>query len=563
MIGRTKDPERPPRVAFGLYKRALIGCLIIIAATAAAGSSAALLTVGRIVTILKNGQKGHQVTFSRDTLTEAQAGDPQTLLVLGSDRRFHDPKATKGFTAPQEARSDTIMLIHMDPHAAATTVLSIPRDLEVTIPGHGIDKINAAYSIGGPDLVARTVEKLLGPTVKINHVINVNFNGFQRAVNYLHGVYVDVDQFYYHSNAGLPPSLQYSAIDVKPGYQKLVGSDALAYVRFRHTDSDFIRADRQQDFLREVKDQFGESALIDRLVPLVKIFARYTQTDSDLESFHGIYRLLELMAYSTKHPVQQVRFPNGDDVTSTLGGTPAEFVTVDDAAVPSVVSHFLHPLRLAALPGSTSPSTSSGTKVTVHTHKSKHKKKTTKTKTKKKKKKHSDATTTPSTLAPGLIASKALMENAMAPVIAHQQIPPSLPIYVPAAMVAGTHLVTYTAPKLENPYPYTIYDRNADAAHPKGLPHSAYVIVVAANTLQGGYYDIQGTNWMDPPIIDNPTQTIIRRGRRLMLFTSGGKDRFVAWKTPHGVYWVSNTLDYELSNQEMVGIARSLTRFGS
>ncbi len=63
---------------------------------------------------------------------------------------------------------------------------------------------------------------------------------------------------------------------------------------------------------------------------------------------------------------------------------------------------------------------------------------------------------------------------------------------------------------------------------------------------------------MSPPLVANPTQTVIKGGRRLEYFTSGGKLRFVAWKTKHGVYWVSNTLDYELTNQQMVGIARSL-----
>ncbi len=404
---RKKDPERPPRVAFGLYKRAILGIFVIILATATAGSAAVLLTVEKAVDIIKKNEGGHAIKLSHGTITAAEAGKAQTLLVLGSDHRFTDPKSAKGFSKPREARSDTIMLIHLDPHAAATTVLSIPRDLKVEIPGHGFDKINAAYSIGGPDLVVRTVKKLLGPQVKVNHVINVQFNGFQRAVNYLHGVYVDVDQFYYHSNAGLAPSQQYSEINVKPGYQKLVGSDALAYVRYRHTDSDFIRADRQQDFLRQVKDQVGESKLIDELFPLLDVVSRDMQFDSTFTKKYGILDLLRLAAFSTKNPIQQVKFPNGADVNDGK----AQFVVVDAAAIPGVVRSFLHPARVQKRTvsvggggGSSSASSSKSSSKSKKTHK--------------KKKKHE----TPSTLAPGLIKATAEMQNAAAPVIARGKV---------------------------------------------------------------------------------------------------------------------------------------------
>ena len=82
----------------------------------------------------------------------------------------------------------------------------------------------------------------------INSVIDVNFNGFQRAVNYIKGVYVDVDQHYNN-----PEGTGFAAIDIQPGYQRLVGSDALAYVRYRHTDSDIFRNARQQEFLRQAR----------------------------------------------------------------------------------------------------------------------------------------------------------------------------------------------------------------------------------------------------------------------------------------------------------------------
>ena len=115
-------------------------------------------------------------------------------------------------------------------------------------------KINQAYDFGGAKLTTETVKQLFetatGKNFAINGVIDVNFNGFQRAVNYVHGVYVDVDRRYY-----IPPNTGTSEIDLEPGYQRLVGSDALAYVRFRHNDSDIFRAARQQDFLRQAVGQ--------------------------------------------------------------------------------------------------------------------------------------------------------------------------------------------------------------------------------------------------------------------------------------------------------------------
>ena len=134
-------------------------------------------------------------------------------------------------------------------------MLSLPRDLAVTVPGYadGV-KINQAYDEGGAALTLKTVKHLFesatGDPFVVNSVIDVNFNGFQRAVNYVKGVYVDVDRKYYN-----PPKTGFAAIDVEAGYQRLVGSDALAYVRYRHTDSDLFRNARQQDFLRHAANQ--------------------------------------------------------------------------------------------------------------------------------------------------------------------------------------------------------------------------------------------------------------------------------------------------------------------
>ena len=152
-----------------------------------------------------------------------------------------------------------MLLVRADPNKDAIAVMSIPRDLKAEIPGYGSDKINAAYEQGGPRLTVRTIKKLFedatGETFPINNVINVNFGSFRRAVDYIGGVYVDIDRDYFNDNSG--GGERYAAIDINPGYQKLKGQDALDYVRYRHTDNDFIRAARQQDFLRQARAMSG------------------------------------------------------------------------------------------------------------------------------------------------------------------------------------------------------------------------------------------------------------------------------------------------------------------
>jgi LCP family protein required for cell wall assembly len=166
------------------------------------------------------------------------SSEPTIALVVGSDHRSGDGKG-----AP--SRSDTLMLVRVDPRTKYISLLSLPRDLHVDIPGYGVDKINAAYSDGGYKLALRTVEDYT--KLDVNYLITVDFSGFTRLVGSFGGVYVPVDQYYYHDNAN---GGNYSQIDIPPGYQKLSGLNSLAFARYRHTDSDFYRNARQQVFLK-------------------------------------------------------------------------------------------------------------------------------------------------------------------------------------------------------------------------------------------------------------------------------------------------------------------------
>jgi LCP family protein required for cell wall assembly len=171
----------------------------------------------------------------------------QTILLIGSDRRW---KATDG------ARSDTIMLARIQPDRHRIALLSIPRDLYVAIPGHGHDRINMAFHDGGERLLTEVVRDTLG--VKIDHFVEIDFHGFKDIVDDVGGIWFPVDQRYFNQNVGTAAT-NYANIDLQPGYQRLDGDQALEFARYRHDDSDFVRAARQQLLLRVVaRDALGD-----------------------------------------------------------------------------------------------------------------------------------------------------------------------------------------------------------------------------------------------------------------------------------------------------------------
>ncbi len=279
--------------------RMLVGCLVVVAAVAATIATGTLLEVKSFTDALKLSPR----LELGSELTTANPGNPQTLLLIGSDKR-----AKTAIDASTPAHSDTMILVRLDPNQPDTTMLSIPRDLKVTLhPDHGgrvVGKINEAYTLGGAKLTVKTIKQVLG--ISINHVIDINFGGFKALVNYLGCVYTQVDRRYYHSNVGLPPGQTYDEINIQPGYQKLCGDDALHYVRYRHGDTDLVRSARQQDFIRAIKNQLGASGLISRRLALERIFGKYSSTD--IRSSDEVLKLLELIVQSATHPIHQVVF---------------------------------------------------------------------------------------------------------------------------------------------------------------------------------------------------------------------------------------------------------------
>jgi polyisoprenyl-teichoic acid--peptidoglycan teichoic acid transferase len=467
--------------------RFFLAGLMIVAFSAAATATAGLLEVKDL------GGELHKfrAPIKVPELTPAERG-PQTILLMGSDvRKVDRERGLKG-------NSDTMILVRLDPNKKATALLSIPRDLKAQIPGYGTAKINAAFPEGGTRLTVKTIQENL-PGIKINHVINTNFKGFQALVNKVGCVYVDIDRRYFNDNA-----IAYATIDVKPGYQKMCGSRALDYVRFRHEDTDLVRGARQQDFIRQARTQVGVKKVIADRKAFVRLFGRYTDTDiqgSDLLS------LFKVLAFSAGNPLQEVRFRTDigpSYVTSSpeqIRATVHEFLNVQPSKGPRGVNRAAPPVRPKRR-GKIDPAKL------------------------------------------GLEEAKTAGEDQAIAAAPHT----SIPVLYPTLRLAGSLYV-------DVPRTYVI-----DA--PDGKRYSSYRIVDRTGEL-GAYYGIQGTAWKDPPILDNPSETQKVGGKTYYLYGDVNRLRLVAVKTPRGSYWVSNTVLLSLTNRQMLAIAKSLTRIGA
>ncbi len=258
------------------------------------------ILVGLVVSVLLGGYiyLDNALEASAPDTPEAKAaraatrpvlpGRPANILLIGSDTRpqLGDP-----------GRSDSLILVRMDPKHDFISMLSFPRDLYVPIPGLGMDKINAAYS-QGPAKTIETVRELTGEDV--NDYVIIDFAGFAKLVDAVGGVYLDIDRRYYNLNDGTA-ARNYANIDLQPGYQKLNGADALSYVRYRHTDSDYDRIARQQQFLSELKRQTKQLGNLTNITSFRKIYGKNIET-----SITNVPRFLSLLELALTVPKDRI-----------------------------------------------------------------------------------------------------------------------------------------------------------------------------------------------------------------------------------------------------------------
>lgn len=257
------------------------------------GWKLALACVLVIVTVLGLGSLGaalwlrHKVASQIETIDDPFAGletraptptpadgheAPVNILVLGSDSRI-SPNDPAHWEAGAQ-RTDAIMIVQVSGDRQHVSVMSIPRDSWVQIPGHGENKINAAYSFGGPTLTIQTVEQLTG--IHIDHFAIANFESFATLTDEIGGVDI---------NLASDQTLAGTAFTA--GRQHLTGAQALAYVRERKTlpNGDFDRVRRQQAWMRAIVAQVFNSDTLRSPSKLYGLLTAVTATMAVDESF--------------------------------------------------------------------------------------------------------------------------------------------------------------------------------------------------------------------------------------------------------------------------------------
>lgn len=207
----------------------------------------------------------------------------QNILLLGVDASENPDDLWTG------TRTDTIILVNIDPRSKSVNAISIPRDSKVYLPdGHGIQKINAAHAIGGVGMTIATVEKTLG--VKIDRYLMVHDDAVKAVVEALGGIDVYVEKpMRYHDYAG------HLHIDLTKGLHRLNPTEAVGYLRFRHDPlGDIGRTQRQQWFLRGLLDELQKPETITKIPDIISVTHKYVKTNMSL------YELSQYAAL-TKH----------------------------------------------------------------------------------------------------------------------------------------------------------------------------------------------------------------------------------------------------------------------
>jgi polyisoprenyl-teichoic acid--peptidoglycan teichoic acid transferase len=516
-VAATAEDEGPPPRR-GIWARFAVGSLLIIVAMATATALSLFFFLNGVL------HGFHGLPGVENELAVANPGSPQTILVLGSDKRPQDQALG--------ARSDTTILVRVA--SDQITVLSIPRDLKVNIPGHGIDKFNAAYSIGGPKLTVKVVKQLTG-IQDINHVVNVDFTGFADAVNAIGCVYVDVDQHYYHSNAGLSPLEQYAAIDIPAGYQRMCGYNALQYVRYRHDDNDLVRSARQQEFLREMRQELPAPQILNDYDKLKEILQKYVTLD--IQKSGDLIALAQLIVAANGAPVVQIHFP------AQLGGPTATYVTASDSAIKAAVAKFegQTPTTIPGTQTTTSGSKGGGSGGKGGGSGS------------------GGSSATPAPSAPPPLIDAASSGQQVAATLANTKAKDgkpmvNFPIYYPTKLIPGSTILT-EQDGVQESRAFPIDGPGNDVYH-------GYKFVVSVPT-DGytGYYGMSGTDWPDPPILDHPDETRTINGTEYLLSWDGPQLRLIGWKTDQGSYWIDNTLLNVLTPGQMFAIAESMQKY--
>lgn len=274
------EPSNPAGIARRLVKSLLWGGLFV-------GTAAVSAVVGAAISLtvplpdFMGGNTNRAASFG--DLWQAgfryQVTRPVNILVMGIDEV---PDAQPNSDAVFAGRTDTLLLVRVDAEAGTLNVMSIPRDTRVQIPGFGLDKINQANVLGGPELVAQTVGYNLG-NIQIDRYVRINTSAFREMVDLVGGIEVNV-----------PTRMEYTDrtqglyIDLYPGWQTLNGDQAEQFARYRKDSGDIGRVQRQQMLLKALRERLTNPAVLPKLPQALRVVERYVDTNLTLEEMLAI-----------------------------------------------------------------------------------------------------------------------------------------------------------------------------------------------------------------------------------------------------------------------------------
>ncbi|HUG32452.1 MAG TPA: LCP family protein [Acidimicrobiia bacterium] len=297
--------------------------------------------------LLSGADTDDEVTGALDPANEGHL----IFLLVGSDSREGLDDLTNFGRAGGE-RSDVVMLVRLDA-SGETQMLSIPRDLRVEIPGHGTDKINAAYAFGGPTLLVETIKTNLG--VGVNHYVEVDFVGFQGLIDEIGGVEIAFPNAARDAKSGL---------DIAAGTQMLEGDQALAYARSRSYQehqggswvsveaNDIGRTQRQQEVMRAMMSRLKSPSSVAEAGDLATSLSNHMTIDSSLAASSPASLLWDFRGVLTGS-IDGATLPT---TTSNIGGVSYEIAQQPEAD--AMLANFKsgsalasQPLRLEVLNG--------------------------------------------------------------------------------------------------------------------------------------------------------------------------------------------------------------------
>ena len=433
------------------------------------------------------------------------------MMILGSDQRFGDKKL--GI----KPRSDTIILVRLDPDKEATAVMSIPRDLKVDIPGYGKDRVNSAYELGGPRLTVKTVKKLFSDAGQADQ----DQPHHQRRLRRLpQGRQLHRRRLRRHRPRLLQRQLGRRELRHDRRQPGLPEAQGPGRARLRP-----LPPRRQRPRARGAPAGLPAPAAQRRGRPQAARLPAPPPARDDLRPLHRhrqgpaaqVGHLLAAQARPLHGPQAGPRGPLPDQPRQR-SGLPDR---LEGQARQDGVSEFLN-AQASKKPRQTSRATDGRPQVRRQPQEAQPRRRPCR-----------------ASRSPGARARTRRSSASGGPT---------------SRSTSRRCATTARATRARS--------RASTASATSARSSTAPTASSSPRASIGEYYGIQGTTWREPPILDDPSETRKVNGRKLELHYDGRRLRLVAWRTKRAVYWVSNTLTQSLSTRQMIAIAASLRRLG-